>query len=120
LVDNKTVVNLGNLLQQVGDQAKALAGDITLPTGGDGGPPSGVQPPITISDYAQIALLCKDAGTRLAPSSLSASNSASDTFSIARFLYADGAINSAQDAIDHQIQPAKIFVAAGMKAIGDA
>ncbi|MBI3288969.1 MAG: hypothetical protein HYZ74_05575, partial [Elusimicrobia bacterium] len=126
-VDAHKFQNLGDELERIADEAQAEAASIEIGDD-DGTVPTGVQPPITLADNQQIALWCLDAAKRLVPTSLDRPDSAVATFAAARFLYADGTIEGAEDALraregkpnSGQIPKAEEFLGLVSQTLGDA
>ncbi|MDD5656727.1 MAG: hypothetical protein PHF00_05675, partial [Elusimicrobia bacterium] len=120
LVDNGTLRGLGNRLTAVGNEASAAAGSIGLGLGGGNTVPVGTQPPISLSEQQQIALLCLEAAKRLVPSSATAPESAACYYAVARFLFSDGIIDAAQDGLQNQVPVAEAFLAKLAKVLSGA
>ncbi|MDE2491035.1 MAG: hypothetical protein KGM24_09305, partial [Elusimicrobia bacterium] len=122
LVDANTIPNLGDVLKQVGDDAQAATGtgSISISAGSDGTVPVGTQPPITISQEQQIALLALDAAKRLVPSSLAQPQSAPEAYAVARYLFSDAEVSASQDALTNQIPQAIQFLNDASKSLGAA
>ncbi|MFA6004148.1 MAG: hypothetical protein WC881_08770, partial [Elusimicrobiota bacterium] len=121
LVDNGIMRGLADQLTAIGNEANAAAGGgISIGAGGDSTVPVGTQPPISVSDQQQIALLALAAGARLVPSATNQGQPVGPCYNaVARFLFADGMVDGAQDALGEQVPTALKFLDQAAKALAD-
>jgi hypothetical protein len=112
LVDNDIYFDLGDLLVEIGNTHKDMAGDISLDSGEEGGVKVGEQPATTVDENTEIALLALEAAKRLVPSS----NNSADleqtgaAFAVARYLYSDGVTETAKKNLYERIPVAEEFL----------
>ncbi len=124
VVDANTIPNLGDQLKKVGNAAQAASAGqgVTVSAGGNGTVPVGKQPPVSISNDQQIALLALAAAERLVPNpnNKTSATNAPEAFAVARVLYSDAVVNAAQDALTNQVPQAVTFLNGASAALGSA
>ncbi|MHB2025314.1 MAG: hypothetical protein ACYCPQ_01550 [Elusimicrobiota bacterium] len=123
VVNANTIPQLGTALKQVAKEALAAAGStsISIGSGGGGTVPTGPQPSPSVSNDQKIALLVSQIAPVLALQSAPGNPSASDTAdAVARFLYSNGVIESAQNGEQFIKASALPFIHQGIQVVGDA
>jgi len=110
LVDDNVLQDLADKLSELAADYKAKGGSVDVGGGGGSTPPTGTQPSPEVDTYTRVALLCMEAGKRLAPSTHAGTENGSVTFAVARFLFADATVKSSRDALDNFIPKAEKFL----------
>ncbi|MDX6770396.1 MAG: hypothetical protein SF051_12750, partial [Elusimicrobiota bacterium] len=115
LADRRFLQDLADDLKAVGDEAAAAGGGDIAVGGGDGGIPTGVQPPVDVSDSQRAALLVVEAVKRLVPSTatgVSGGPGAGSSYaeSLARYLFADALVSSSETFLAERIPLFETFL----------
>ena len=113
LVNNNTIVNLGNYLKQIGNENNT--GSASVSVGASGLPlPTGQQPPITLPNNTQIALLSLQAAKIIVPST---ANGPSLAYSVARYLFSDAIVATSQKWINERVPVAQKVLTDGANVL---
>ncbi|NNN05407.1 MAG: hypothetical protein HKL90_05865, partial [Elusimicrobia bacterium] len=122
IVNASLIPNLGTELQTIAKAAQAAAGStsISVGAGGSGAVPVGKQPSPTISTDQQISMLALNAAQRLVPSSIAQPAGAPAAYAVARYLYANSVVASAQSALSSQVPQAVAFLNTASQSLGAA
>lgn len=120
LVDARAFQNLGDLLTAIGNEYKEKSGSVGLGETSGGTVPSGQQPPTTVDDNTQIALLALEAAKRLVPSSTTDLQAAPAAYAVARFLYSDAAVEAARENLYDRIPVAEVFLNQAKTGLNEA
>lgn len=115
LADRRVLQDLAAELKAVGDEAAAQPGGDISVGGGDGGIPTGTQPPVTVSPAQRTALLVVEAVKRLVPSTTTGAAGgpgagSSYAESLARYLFADALVSSSESYLTDRIPVFEAFL----------
>lgn len=117
MADGKVLQNMAGDIKSIAEAASAAAGSTELAIGGGGGSiPTGNQPPLTLANLQQLALYGLDVVKRLVPTTAAAGGD-SVAECLARFLFADALIVSANMNLTRRIPIFEAFLNKGSLAL---
>lgn len=121
MVDGSTLQNMAAAIQAVANAAAAAGGAPTVGVGGTGANiPTGVQPPLAVSDNQKLALLGLEAIKRLVPSSETGPGASSYAQCLGRYLFADALVSSSQSYLTARIPLFQSFLTRAKAALNSA
>ncbi|MBI4677536.1 MAG: hypothetical protein HY748_08135 [Elusimicrobia bacterium] len=102
MADDRVLQTMADAIKKIAQDAQAAAGDTDIGVGGsDGTVPTGAQPPVDINNQLKLALFGLEVCKRLVPTQNFDGTSYAE--SLARFLFADALVLTAQRYLDERI-----------------